>query len=88
VKKTWHDGCFHLHPSCFIILFKAVENYQLLIPALLLAILAFYLYKKKKTLYAIILATSGGETEGLLSNQLDYTTQVVNALNEAVIYRE
>lgn len=71
-----------------LLLFKAVENYQLLIPALLLAILAFYLYKKKKTLYAIILATSGGETEGLLSNQLDYTTQVANALNEAVIYRE
>jgi len=60
----------------------------LVFPAVLLSLLAYYLYKKKKSLYAIILATSGGETEGLLSNQLEYTTQVVNALNEAVIYRE
>ena len=71
-----------------ILLFKAAENNEYLIPAILLAILAFYFYKKKKTLYAIILATSGGETEALLSNQLNYTTQVVNALNEAIIYRE
>ena len=63
-------------------------NYQMLVPALLMALLAFYLYKKKQTIYAIILATSGGETEGLISNQKNYTTQVVNALNEAVIYRE
>lgn len=69
-------------------LYYALGNYQLVFPAVLLSLLAYYLYKKKKSIYAIILATSGGETEGLLSNQLEYTTQVVNALNEAVIYRE
>lgn len=69
-------------------LFKAPENYDLIAPAIALAGVAFFLYKKKRTLYAIILATSGGESEGLLSNQLEYTTQVVNALNEAVIYRQ
>jgi hypothetical protein len=63
-------------------------NYPMLLPALLIALLAFYLYKKKQIIYAIILATSGGETEGLLSNQLNYTSQIVTALNEAVIYRE
>ena len=71
-----------------VLFFNSLGNYQLLVPALLIALLAFYLYKKKQTIYAIILATSGGETEGLLSNQFNYTSQVVAALNEAVIYRE
>lgn len=59
-----------------------------LFPAIGSAVLAFFLYRKKKTLYAIILSTSGGESEGLLSNQLEYTKQVVDALNQAIIFRE
>ena len=59
-----------------------------LFPAIGSAVFAFFLYRKKKTLYAIILSTSGGESEGLLSNQLEYTKQVVDALNQAIIFRE
>jgi hypothetical protein len=71
-----------------ICLFNSMGNSFLIVPALIFAGLAYFLYKKKQTLYAIILSTAGGESEGLLSNQLEYTTQVVNALNQAVIYRE
>ena len=59
-----------------------------LFPAIGSAVLAFFLYRKKKTLYAIILSTSGGESEGLLSNQIEYTKQLVDALNQAIIFRE
>ena len=70
-----------------VFFYQALGNYKYLFLAAPLAVLAYYLYINKKSLYFIILATSGGETEGLVSDQLEYTEQVVNALNEAVIFR-
>jgi hypothetical protein len=45
------------------------------------------LFKSKKTEYFIMLATAGGEAEGLKTNQLEYAESVTKALNEAIIYR-
>jgi hypothetical protein len=56
--------------------------------AILTGVLSFWISRKKRSQYAIILSTSGGETEGLISNQLEYTNRVLGALNEAIIYRD
>lgn len=53
---------------------------------LLMAAAAFYLYKQK-TLYHVMLATSGGETSALKTYQSRYLMKVVSALNEAIVYR-
>lgn len=34
-----------------------------------------------------MLSTSGGETSALKTHQLHYVTRVVNALNDAIVYR-
>ena len=47
---------------------------------------ALYLYFQK-TIYHVMLNTSGGETSALKTFQLDYITKVVKALNEAIVYR-
>ncbi len=41
----------------------------------------------QKTTYHVMLSTSGGETSALKTHQSDYITKVVNALNEAIVYR-
>ena len=75
-----------------ILLILSVNNPQVNITVLLLALvfiaLAYFNFKKKKTLYEIILSTSGGESQGLISDQVEYTNQVLTALNQAVIYRD
>ncbi len=45
-----------------------------------------FLYLQKTT-YHVMLSTSGGETSALKTYQIEYVTQVVNALNEAIVYR-
>ncbi len=45
-----------------------------------------YLYMQK-TVYHVMLNTSGGETSALKTYQLEYITKVVKALNEAIVYR-
>ena len=41
----------------------------------------------QKTMYHIMLHTSGGETSALKTKQSDYATKVVTALNEAIVHR-
>lgn len=41
----------------------------------------------QKTTYHVMLSTSGGETSALKTHQLQYVTRVVNALNDAIVYR-
>lgn len=60
----------------------------LLIPAVMLPYYAYSTYKKAKKLYAIVLTTSAGETDALISDQIEYTKLVHTALNEALIFRE
>lgn len=50
------------------------------------AICGFYLYKQK-TIYHVMLATSGGEVSALKTHQRHYLEKVVNALNNAIIHR-
>lgn len=47
---------------------------------------AIYLYMQK-TMYHVMLATSGGETSALKTHQKEYLQKVVSALNEAIIHR-
>ncbi|WP_018079651.1 DUF6232 family protein [Thiobacillus denitrificans] len=52
----------------------------------MMAAAAYYLYRQKTT-YHLLLTTSAGETNALRTHQLEYMTQVVGALNQAIIYR-
>lgn len=47
---------------------------------------AIYLYLQK-TVYHVMLATSGGETSALKTHQREYLRKVVTALNEAIVHR-
>ena len=58
-------------------------------PAVGLAIVAaaaIYLYMQK-TVYHVMLATSGGETSALKTYQRNYLDKVVSALNQAIVHR-
>jgi hypothetical protein len=59
-----------------------------LMGAIFFAVVAFFSSKKKNTTYFIMLSTSAGQTEGLITYQLEYVNQVSKALNDAIIYRE
>lgn len=50
------------------------------------AICGFYLYKQK-TIYHVMLATSGGDVSALKTYQRQYLEKVVSALNEAIVHR-
>jgi hypothetical protein len=41
----------------------------------------------QKTVYHVMLATSGGETSALKTHQREYLQKVVSALNEAIVHR-
>ena len=47
---------------------------------------AIYLFMQK-TVYHVMLATSGGETSALKTYQQEYLQKVVSALNEAIVHR-
>lgn len=47
---------------------------------------AIYLYLQK-TLFHVMLSTSGGETSALKTHQPEYLQKVVTALNEAIVHR-
>lgn len=47
---------------------------------------AVYLYMQK-TMYHVMLATSGGETSALKTHQREYLDKVVSALNHAIVHR-
>ncbi|MHB0974546.1 MAG: DUF6232 family protein [Thiobacillus sp.] len=53
---------------------------------IMMAAAAYYLYQQKTT-YHVMLTTSGGETSALKTHQLEYITQVVGALNKAIVHR-
>lgn len=50
------------------------------------AVGALWIYLQKTT-YHVMLSTAGGETSALKTHQLQYVTKVVNALNDAIVYR-
>ncbi|WP_136679931.1 DUF6232 family protein [Neptunomonas sp. XY-337] len=49
--------------------------------------LSIYFMTKQKPLYTVILKTSSGENRALSTYQKEYLNQVIDALNEAIIYR-
>jgi hypothetical protein len=53
---------------------------------LITAAAAYYLYQQK-TIYHILLSTSAGETTALVTYQRDYLSQVIAALNNAIVHR-
>jgi hypothetical protein len=52
----------------------------------IIAIAAYMLYKQK-TMYHVMLRTSGGETKALSTDQKVYLNKVVEALNNAIVHR-
>jgi hypothetical protein len=47
---------------------------------------AYYLYQQK-TVFHVLLSTSAGETQALMTYQRDYLNKVITALNDAIVYR-
>lgn len=47
---------------------------------------AWYLYQQK-TVFHVMLSTSGGEKSALTTLQREYLTQIVTALNNAIVHR-
>ena len=47
---------------------------------------AWYLYQQK-TSFHVMLSTSGGERSALTTHQREYLTQIVDALNKAIVHR-
>ena len=41
----------------------------------------------QKTIYHVMLSTSGGETSALKTNEKEYLQKIVAALNEAIVHR-
>lgn len=54
---------------------------------IMIAAAAGYFLYQQKTIYHVILATSGGETSALTTYQPEYLRKVIGALNEAIIHR-
>lgn len=55
--------------------------------AVVLLTLAAAWWHGQKTMFHIMLRTSGGETKALSTNQRNYLEQVTQALNEAIVHR-
>lgn len=52
-----------------------------------LIIIAVIWFRSKKTTYIVLLNSSSGETQALSSTNKNYIDEVINALNQAIIYR-
>jgi len=57
------------------------------IVGLVVAAAAAYFLYQQKTMYHVMLSTAGGETSALKTNQKEYLSKVVSALNEAIVHR-
>lgn len=64
-----------------------IPHLDQMVPGLVISVIAGLWLKSQKTTYHVVLATSGGETSALKTHQLQYVTKVVNALNDAIVYR-
>jgi Family of unknown function (DUF6232) len=53
----------------------------------IIAAAAAYYLGQQKTMYHVMLATAGGETSALKTNQKEYLNKVVSALNDAIVHR-
>ena len=49
--------------------------------------IAVYMLYKQKTMYHVMLRTSGGETKALSTHQKEYLNKIVSALNDAIVHR-
>ena len=57
-----------------------------LVGFLIVAAAGYYLYQQK-TVFHVMLATASGEVSALKTNQREYLDKVVDALNQAIVYR-
>lgn len=53
----------------------------------IIAFVSILLMFIQKTVYHVMLNTSGGETSALKTHQTEYLNKVVSALNEAIVHR-
>lgn len=60
------------------------ENY---VGGVIFGAIGLFWLLKQKTTYHVMLSTSSGETSALKTHQIEYVRKVVQALNDAIIYR-
>lgn len=70
----------------FLIIGLATTISTPVVGILIAAAAAIYLFMQK-TVYHVMLTTSGGETSALKTHQREYLQKVVSALNEAIVHR-
>ena len=72
--------------SIFFLLIGLVAVANAPIVGFLIAITAAVVLFKRKTVYHVMLSTSGRETSVLRTHQQEYSKNIVSALNEAIVY--
>ena len=70
-----------------LILIGVAVMFASFIAGLIIVIIAGLLLYYQKTMYHVMLSTSGEETSALKTDQKDYIQNVVAALNEAIVNR-
>lgn len=84
--KALENKPSRIGPLLFIIVGVAM-SFQALPLGVVFALPGIIWWFFQKTIFHIMLHTSGGETSALKSHQRDYVNQVVTALNEAIVHR-
>jgi len=82
MKKPNRTGGIIVLLIGFIIMF----NSSLITGLLIAAAASYYLYQQK-TIYKILLSTSAGETTALVTYQRNYMSDVIAAINNAIVQR-
>jgi hypothetical protein len=62
-----------------------IEGIRIIGVILIIVSLVMFLFLKKK--YAVRINTNAGEEDGLISENVSYVQKIVNAINDAIVYR-
>ncbi len=71
----------------FLVIVGVALTIVKLYPLLTLSIVGIIWFRLQKTVYSVVLHTSGVETTVLTTYQKEYLQKVVGALNKAIVYR-
>lgn len=84
--KTFEQKPSRLLGIAALLIGVIVATSNAVIGLVIIAAAAYFLYQQK-TIYHIMLSTSGGESSALKTFQLNYLNKVSGALNEAIVHR-
>lgn len=71
---------------CIIGLGITITGQEPIIGILIMAAAIIFMYLQK-TIFHVMLATSGGETSALKTHQREYLNKVISAVNQAIVHR-